>query len=71
MCKRIRQASDVPMIVLSAKSGEHDKVSALEQGADDYVVSRSTPTSCSRACAWRCAASRASTTRGNSIAGRS
>jgi two-component system KDP operon response regulator KdpE len=37
VCKRIRQASDVPIIVLSAKSGEQDKVSALEQGADDYV----------------------------------
>jgi two-component system KDP operon response regulator KdpE len=37
VCKRIRQTSDVPIIVLSAKSGDQDKVSALEQGADDYV----------------------------------
>ena len=37
VCKRIRQSSDVPIIVLSAKSGDQDKVSALEQGADDYV----------------------------------
>ena len=37
VCKRVRQTSDVPIIVLSAKSGDQDKVSALEQGADDYV----------------------------------
>jgi two-component system KDP operon response regulator KdpE len=37
VCKRIRQTSDVPIIVLSAKSGDQDKVAALEQGADDYV----------------------------------
>ena len=36
-CRRVRQASDVPIIVLSARSGDQDKVSALEQGADDYV----------------------------------
>jgi two-component system, OmpR family, KDP operon response regulator KdpE len=36
-CRRVRQASDVPIIVLSARSGDHDKISALEQGADDYV----------------------------------
>jgi two-component system, OmpR family, KDP operon response regulator KdpE len=37
VCKRVRQSSDVPIIVLSAKSGDRDKVAALEQGADDYV----------------------------------
>ncbi len=37
VCRKIRQGSDVPIIVLSAKSGEQDKVSALEQCADDYV----------------------------------
>jgi two-component system KDP operon response regulator KdpE len=37
VCTRIRQTSDVPIIVLSAKAGEQDKVAALEQGADDYV----------------------------------
>ena len=37
VCRRVRQASDVPIIVLSARSGDQDKVSALEQGADDYV----------------------------------
>jgi two-component system KDP operon response regulator KdpE len=37
VCRQVRQASDVPIIVLSARSGDQDKVSALEQGADDYV----------------------------------
>jgi two-component system KDP operon response regulator KdpE len=38
VCERIRQTSDVPIIVLSARSGDHDKVTALERGADDYVT---------------------------------
>jgi two-component system KDP operon response regulator KdpE len=38
VCDRIRQTSDVPIIVLSARSGDHDKVTALERGADDYVT---------------------------------
>ena len=38
VCERIRQTSDVPIIVLSARSGDQDKVSALERGADDYVA---------------------------------
>jgi two-component system KDP operon response regulator KdpE len=38
VCERIRKTSDMPIIVLSARSGDRDKVSALEQGADDYVT---------------------------------
>jgi two-component system KDP operon response regulator KdpE len=34
----IREFSTVPIIVLSARSGEHDKVEALDRGANDYVV---------------------------------
>jgi len=34
----VRSWSRVPIIVLSARSDEHDKVSALEAGADDYVT---------------------------------
>jgi two-component system, OmpR family, KDP operon response regulator KdpE len=37
VCRRVRQASDVPIIVLSAANRDQDKVLALEQGADDYV----------------------------------
>ena len=34
----VRQDSDVPIIVLSVRSQEFDKVEALERGANDYVV---------------------------------
>lgn len=37
VCRRIRMASDVPIIVLSARGTEGDKVNALDLGADDYV----------------------------------
>ncbi|MCD4670432.1 MAG: response regulator transcription factor [Actinomycetia bacterium] len=37
ICKRIREKSDVPIIILSARSEEFDKVLGLELGADDYV----------------------------------
>jgi two-component system KDP operon response regulator KdpE len=38
VCRRIRAGSSVPIIVLSARSGEADKVYALDGGADDYVT---------------------------------
>ena len=38
VCRRIRQRSDVPVIMLTAKDGEIDKVVGLELGADDYVT---------------------------------
>jgi two-component system KDP operon response regulator KdpE len=38
LCRRIRAQSAVPIIVLSARSGEADKVSALDLGADDYIT---------------------------------
>ncbi len=37
-CHRIRQASTVPIIVLTALGEEADKVTALNQGADDYLT---------------------------------
>jgi len=37
-CRRIRQWSDVPIIVLSATDAEDRKVAALDLGADDYVT---------------------------------
>jgi two-component system KDP operon response regulator KdpE len=36
--ERIRTWSDVPIIVLSVRSSPHDKVAALDAGADDYVT---------------------------------
>jgi two-component system KDP operon response regulator KdpE len=38
VCRRIREVSDVPVIVLSADATEGRKVAALDGGADDYVV---------------------------------
>ena len=38
MVVRLRQLSDIPILVLSARSQEHDKISALEAGADDYLT---------------------------------
>ncbi|MGZ3628885.1 MAG: response regulator transcription factor, partial [Ktedonobacteraceae bacterium] len=37
VCRRMRAESNIPIIVLSVKGTEHDKVEALDQGADDYV----------------------------------
>jgi two-component system KDP operon response regulator KdpE len=38
VCRRIRATSAVPIIVLSARGAEADKVNALDLGADDYVT---------------------------------
>ena len=38
VCRQMRQASSVPILVLSARGAEGDKVAALDAGADDYVT---------------------------------
>ena len=38
VCKRIREFSTIPVIMLSARDSEEDKVAGLEIGADDYVT---------------------------------
>lgn len=38
VCKKIREESDVPIIILTAKGETFDKVNGLEMGADDYMV---------------------------------
>ena len=38
LCRRIREVSSVPIIVLSVKGEERSKVEALDSGADDYVT---------------------------------
>lgn len=38
VCRQIRRSSDVPIIMLTAKDGEADKVAGLELGADDYMT---------------------------------
>ena len=36
--QQVRQTSNVPVLMLTAKSGEEDKVSGLRMGADDYLT---------------------------------
>jgi two-component system KDP operon response regulator KdpE len=38
VCRRLREWSQVPIIVLSVREGERDKIEALDQGADDYLT---------------------------------
>ncbi len=38
VCEKIREESNVPIIMLTARAEESDKVKGLELGADDYVV---------------------------------
>jgi two-component system OmpR family response regulator len=38
VCRRVRAESDVPILMLTAKSEELDKVVGLEMGADDYLT---------------------------------
>jgi two-component system response regulator RegX3 len=38
VCRIIRQESTIPIVILTAKDGEADKVAGLELGADDYVT---------------------------------
>ena len=38
ICKAIRKSSNVPIIILTAKDDENDKISGLEMGADDYIT---------------------------------
>ena len=37
-CRAIRSGSDIPVIILSVRNTERDKVAALDAGADDYVT---------------------------------
>ena len=43
VCRQIRQTSSVPVIMVSAKDDEVDKVVGLELGADDYVTKPYSP----------------------------
>jgi len=38
VCERLREWTQTPIIVLSARDQEHDKVLALDRGADDYLT---------------------------------
>ncbi|GAB4534856.1 MAG: response regulator transcription factor [Thermodesulfovibrionia bacterium] len=43
ICKAIRDDSDIPIIMLTAKSDEDDRIKGLGLGADDYVVKPFSP----------------------------
>jgi two-component system alkaline phosphatase synthesis response regulator PhoP len=43
VCRRLRRESAVPIIMLTAKGGEVERVVGLEQGADDYVTKPFSP----------------------------
>ena len=43
VCRRIRESSAVPIVLLTARSGESDKVVGLDLGADDYVIKPFSP----------------------------
>lgn len=38
VCQRIREISDMPIVMLTAKSEDMDKILGLEYGADDYIT---------------------------------
>lgn len=43
LCRRLRKITDVPLIFLTARGDEIDRVAGLEMGADDYVVKPFSP----------------------------
>lgn len=38
VCRQVRQWSQIPIVVISVREGEADKIAALDIGADDYVT---------------------------------
>jgi len=38
VCRDVRERADTPILILSARGGEKDKVAALDLGADDYIT---------------------------------
>ena len=43
LCRRVRERSDVPLLFLSARGEDEDKLRGLALGADDYIVKSATP----------------------------
>lgn len=43
LCRRLRETSDVPILFLSARDGDIDKIRGLGLGGDDYIVKSATP----------------------------
>jgi len=45
-CSKIRLFFEGPIIMVTVRSSEHDKIVALDAGADDFVVNRSLSENC-------------------------
>jgi DNA-binding response OmpR family regulator len=43
VCRQLRETSDTPIVLLTARSGDADKVVGLDLGADDYIVKPFSP----------------------------
>ena len=43
LCRQVRATSDVPILFLSARDGDSDKIRGLRLGGDDYVAKSATP----------------------------
>jgi DNA-binding response OmpR family regulator len=43
VCRQLREESDVPILLLTARSGDSDKVVGLDLGADDYIIKPFSP----------------------------
>lgn len=43
LCRQVREVSDVPVLFLSAREGDIDKIRGLALGGDDYIVKSATP----------------------------
>jgi DNA-binding response OmpR family regulator len=43
VCRKVRESSEVPIIILSAKGQEYDKLKGFELGVDDYLVKPFSP----------------------------
>ena len=43
LCRRVRESSDVPLLFLTARGDDGDKLRGLGLGADDYIVKSATP----------------------------
>ena len=55
VARQVRRSARTPIIVLSARGQEQDKVAALDLGADDYLTKPFGVPNCSPASAWRSA----------------
>lgn len=44
VCRKIRETSDVPIIMLTARSQEYDQLASFDAGVDDYVTKPCSPT---------------------------